>query len=84
MLFGLLAWRGFRAARFAPDMFGQLLAIGITVMIIVQALFNVSVALSLVPAKGIPLPFISSGGSSLAISLFATGVMLNVSKHAKA
>jgi cell division protein FtsW len=84
MLFGLLAWRGFRAARFAPDMFGQLLAIGITVMIIVQALFNVSVALSLVPAKGIPLPFISAGGSSLAISLFATGVMLNVSKHAKA
>ncbi len=84
MLFGLLAWRGFRAARFAPDMFGQLLAIGITVMIIVQALFNVSVALSLVPAKGIPLPFISSGGSSLAISLFATGVLLNVSKHAKA
>jgi cell division protein FtsW len=83
MLFGLLAWRGFRAARFAPDMFGQLLAIGITVMIIVQALFNVSVALSLVPAKGIPLPFISSGGSSLAISLFATGVLLNVSKHGK-
>lgn len=84
MLFGLLAWRGFRAARFAPDLFGQLLAIGITVMIIVQALFNVSVALSLVPAKGIPLPFISSGGSSLAISLFAAGVLLNVSKHAKA
>jgi cell division protein FtsW len=82
-LFGLLAWRGFRAARFAPDLFGQLLAIGITVMITVQALFNVSVALSLVPAKGIPLPFISSGGSSLAISLFATGVLLNVSKHGK-
>lgn len=84
LLFGFLAWRGFRAARFAPDLFGQLLAIGITVMITVQALFNVSVALSLVPAKGIPLPFISSGGSSLAISLFATGVLLNVSKHAKA
>ncbi len=83
LLFGLLAWRGFRAARFAPDLFGQLLAIGITVMITVQALFNVSVALSLVPAKGIPLPFISSGGSSLAISLFATGVLLNVSKHGK-
>ena len=83
VLFGLLAWRGFRAARFAPDMFGQLLAIGITVMIIVQALFNVSVTLSLVPAKGIPLPFISSGGSSLAISLFAAGVLLNVSKHAR-
>ena len=83
LLFGLLAWRGFRAAKFAPDLFGQLLAIGVTVMITVQALFNVSVALSLVPAKGIPLPFISSGGSSLAISLFATGVLLNVSKHGK-
>jgi cell division protein FtsW len=84
LLFALLAWRGFRAARFAPDQFGQLLAIGLTVMIIAQALFNVSVTLSLVPTKGIPLPFISSGGSSLAISLFATGILLNISKHAKA
>ncbi|HLG14151.1 MAG TPA: putative lipid II flippase FtsW [Blastocatellia bacterium] len=82
-LFGLLAWRGLRAARFAPDLFGQLLALGITTMITVQAFFNVSVTLSLVPAKGIPLPFISSGGSSLAICLFAAGVLLNVSKHGK-
>jgi cell division protein FtsW len=84
ILFGLLAWRGFRAARFAPDMFGQLLAIGLTVMIIAQAFFNISVTLSLVPTKGIPLPFISAGGSSLAISLFAAGVLLNLSKHGKA
>lgn len=84
ILFGLLAWRGFRAARFAPDMFGQLLAIGLTVMIIAQAFFNISVTLSLVPTKGIPLPFISAGGTSLAISLFAAGVLLNVSKHGKA
>lgn len=83
-LFALVAWRGFRAARFAPDMFGQLLAVGLTTMIIAQALFNISVTLSLVPTKGIPLPFISSGGSSLAISLFAAGVLLNVSKHGKA
>jgi cell division protein FtsW len=83
LMFAIFAWRGFRAARFAPDMFGQLLAVGLTVMIIVQALFNVSVTLSLVPTKGIPLPFISSGGSSLAISLFATGVLLNISKHGK-
>ncbi len=82
-LFGILAWRGFRAARCAPDMFGQLLAMGLTIMIIAQAFFNVSVALSLVPTKGIPLPFISSGGSSLALSLFAAGVLLNVSKHAR-
>src|SRR5436853_167065 len=72
------------AARSAPDLFGQLLAIGLTVMIIAQAFFNISVTLSLVPTKGIPLPFISSGGSSLAISLFAAGVLLNVSKHEKA
>ncbi|HXG94469.1 MAG TPA: putative lipid II flippase FtsW [Blastocatellia bacterium] len=83
-LFAVLAWRGFRAARFAPDTFGQLLAVGLTVMIIAQAFFNVSVTLSLVPTKGIPLPFISAGGSSLAISLFAAGVLLNISKHAKA
>jgi cell division protein FtsW len=81
LLFGLLAWRGFRAARSAPDLFGQLVAMGLTVLIIAQAFFNVSVALSLVPAKGIPLPFISAGGSSLAISLFASGVLLNISKH---
>ncbi|PYT03294.1 MAG: putative lipid II flippase FtsW [Acidobacteria bacterium] len=83
LLFALLAWRGFRAARFAPDMFGQLLAVGLTTMIIAQAFFNISVTLSLVPTKGIPLPFISAGGSSLAISLFAAGVLLNVSKHGK-
>ncbi|HKA21953.1 MAG TPA: putative lipid II flippase FtsW [Blastocatellia bacterium] len=83
LLFGLLAWRGLRAARFAPDLFGQLLAVGLTTMIIAQAFFNISVTLSLVPTKGIPLPFVSAGGSSLAISLFAAGVLLNVSKHGK-
>lgn len=81
LLFGLLAWRGFRASRSAPDLFGQLVAMGVTVLIIAQAFFNISVALSLLPAKGIPLPFISAGGSSLAISLFASGVLLNISKH---
>jgi cell division protein FtsW len=84
LLFGLLAYRGFRAARYAPDMFGRLLAVGLTVMIVAQAFFNISVTLSLVPTKGIPLPFISAGGTSLAISLFAAGVLLNISKHEKA
>lgn len=83
LLFALLAWRGFKAARCAPDMFGQLLAMGLTVMITAQALFNVSVTISLVPTKGITLPFISYGGSSLAISLFAAGMLLNISKHGK-
>ena len=71
----------FRAARAAPDLFGQLLGTGLTVLIIAQAFFNISVALSLVPTKGIPLPFISAGGSSLAISLVAAGILLNISKH---
>jgi cell division protein FtsW len=84
LLFAALAWRGFRAARFAPDVFGQLLASGITVMLVAQACFNISVTLSLVPNKGIPLPFISAGGSSVAISLLATGILLNISKHSRA
>jgi len=79
--FGAVAWRGLRAARMAPDQFGQLLAMGLTVMIAAQAFFNISVALSLLPAKGIPLPFISCGGSSLAINLVAAGVLMNISKH---
>jgi cell division protein FtsW len=83
ILFGALTWRGFKAARSAPDMFGQLMAAGITVMIAAQACFNISVTLSLVPNKGIPLPFISSGGSSVAISLLAAGILLNISKHGR-
>jgi len=81
LIFALLAWRGFRAAKSAPDRFGQLVAVGIATMIVAQAFFNISVALALVPTKGIPLPFISSGGSSLAINLIAAGVLLNISKH---
>jgi cell division protein FtsW len=80
--FVLIGWRGIRAAAQAPDLFGQLFATGITVMIVAQALFNVSVALALVPTKGIPLPFISYGGTSLAMSLLSIGVLLNISKHA--
>lgn len=79
--FGAFAWRGFKAARHAPDRFGNLLGIGLTVLITAQAFFNISVALSLVPTKGIPLPFISAGGSSLAITLAACGILLNISKH---
>ncbi|HEU4388499.1 MAG TPA: putative lipid II flippase FtsW [Blastocatellia bacterium] len=80
-LFAALAWRGLRAARKAPDSFGRLLAVGLTMIIAAQALFNLSVTLSLVPTKGIPLPFVSSGGSSLAFNLLAAGVLLNISKH---
>jgi cell division protein FtsW len=78
--FGLLLWRGARTAFRAPDRFGMLLAIGITTGIVVQALFNISVVISILPAKGIPLPFISYGGSSVLVTLFAVGLLLSISK----
>lgn len=84
ILFGIYAWRGFRAAFRAPDAFGRLLALGITTLVVGQALVNLSVVLGLMPTKGIPLPFISYGGSSLLIMLLATGVLLNISQHAEA
>ena len=79
--FGLLLWRGARAAIKAPDRFGMLLGIGIITGIIVQALFNISVVTSLLPAKGIPLPFISYGGSSVLVTMFAVGILLNISRQ---
>jgi len=78
--FGLLLWRGTRAALNAPDRFGMLLGIGITTGIVVQALFNISVVISILPAKGIPLPFISYGGSSVLVTLAAAGVLLSISR----
>jgi cell division protein FtsW len=83
-LFGLLLWRGMRAAMRAPDRFGMLLGVGIVTMIVAQALFNMSVVLAMLPTKGIPLPFISYGGSSLVPTLFAVGVLLNISQQASA
>jgi cell division protein FtsW len=80
--FCVIAWRGLRIALNAPDAFGALLAVGLTAMVAVQALINVSVVLGLMPTKGIPLPFVSSGGSSLLINLLSMGVLLNVSQHA--
>jgi cell division protein FtsW len=81
-LFAVYGWRGLRAAFSAPDGFGRLLAIGITAMVISQALINFAVVLGMVPTKGIPLPFISYGGSSLLVMLLATGVLLNISQQA--
>lgn len=82
LAFGLLLWRGTRAAMNAPDRFGMLLGIGIITGIIVQALFNISVVTSIVPAKGIPLPFISYGGTSVVMTMVAVGVLLNISQSA--
>ena len=80
--FGVIIWRGLRTAVRAPDRFGAFLAIGLTVMVVFQAFFNISVVLGLLPPKGIPLPFVSAGGSSLLINLIGMGILLNVSQHA--
>ncbi len=84
LCFGLIAWRGLRASLVAPDRFGALLALGLTMMIVFQACVNISVVVSLMPTKGIPLPFVSSGGSSLLMSLIAMGILLNISQQATA
>jgi cell division protein FtsW len=79
--FGLLLWRGTKAAMNAADRFGMLLGIGIITGIVVQALFNISVVISIVPAKGIPLPFISYGGTSVFMTMLAVGILLNISQN---
>jgi cell division protein FtsW len=82
--FGLLLWRGAKAAMNAPDRFGSLLGIGLVTGIVVQALFNISVVTSILPAKGIPLPFISYGGSSVLVTMAAVGILLSISRAASA
>ncbi len=81
-VFGLFLWRGIRTCLRAPDRFGMLLSLALVTGIVAQALFNISVVLALVPTKGIPLPFISYGGSSLVPTLAAAGILLNISQYA--
>ncbi|MGA3323900.1 MAG: putative lipid II flippase FtsW [Terriglobia bacterium] len=81
-VFALILVRGLRASAGCKDDFGRLLAIGLTVMIVGQALVNMSVVLGLLPTKGIPLPFVSYGGSSLLVNLVAVGILLNISQQA--
>ena len=80
--FGVIAWRGLRAAIYAPDAFGGFLALGLTMMIALQAFINISVVMGLLPTKGITLPLVSNGGSSLLVNLLAMGVLLNIAQHA--
>ena len=80
-LFAVFLWRGTRVALCTEDLFGRFLAVGITSMIILQAFINISVVLGLMPTKGIPLPFVSYGGSSLFVMLGCVGVLLNISKQ---
>jgi cell division protein FtsW len=80
-LFCVFLWRGLRAAARCSNDFGRLLAVGITVMVVGQALVNISVVIGLLPTKGIPLPLISYGGSSLVMTLLAIGILLNISQN---
>lgn len=82
ILFVLLAMRGIRIAKNSPDMFGRLMATGITVWITFQAFINISANIALVPLTGIPLPFISYGGTSLVFLMAGIGILLNISKYA--
>jgi len=83
ILFAIFLWRGTRTALLTQDNFGRFLAVGITSMIVLQAFINISVVLGLMPTKGIPLPFVSYGGSSLFVTLACVGVLLNITKQAE-
>jgi cell division protein FtsW len=82
VLFGIFAVRGLRIAVRAPDSFSTLVAVGLTAWIVFQALINIAVVTSLIPFTGLTLPFLSYGGTSLMVSLFAVGMLLNISRHA--
>ena len=81
VLFLVLAWRGVRVAMGAPDTFGALLALGITSWLAFQAFINIGVVVHLLPLTGVPLPFVSDGGSSLIVSLAAVGILLAISRE---
>ena len=80
--FGMIFWRGLRATFRMTDEFGRYLALGVTVVVVVQGFINMSVVLGMMPTKGIPLPMISYGGSSLLSTLALLGILMNVSEHA--
>ncbi len=81
-LFAIFIWRGIVIAMKAPDMFGTLLAVGITTMVGIQALLSIAVVSSAIPVTGIPLPFFSYGGTALIILLCSCGILLNISRNA--
>ncbi len=83
LLFIILAWRGFIIAKKAPDLFGKLLATGITTWFVFQAFINIAAISALIPLTGVPIPFVSYGGSALIFSMAAMGVMLNISKQTR-
>jgi len=82
-LFAIFLWRGMRASWRTEDVFGRYLAVGITSMVVLQGFINISVVLGMMPTKGIPLPLVSYGGSSLFVTLACVGVLLNITKQAE-
>jgi cell division protein FtsW len=83
-LFALLIWRGLRIGLHAPDAFGAFLGLGLTIMLATQTIVNLGVVTGALPTKGLPLPFISFGGSALLMTMFSAGVLLNISQHGRA
>ena len=81
LAFIVIAWRGYRVATTMPDSYGSFLALGLTTLLAVQALANISVVIGVLPNKGLPLPFVSAGGSSMFVSMLAVGMLLNLSQH---
>jgi len=82
-LFAVVVWRGLRVGLRAPDPFGAYLALGLTLLVASQTLVNLGVVTGMLPTKGLPLPFISFGGSAMLTTMAATGVLLNISQHAR-
>ncbi len=83
IMFALLTWLGIRVCKAAPDAFGFFLSLGITVSIALQAAINIAVVTGSIPTKGLPLPFISTGGSSILLSLLGIGILLNIAKQSE-
>jgi cell division protein FtsW len=83
IMFALFAWQGMRICKAAPDAFGFFLALGITASIALQAAINVAVVTGSIPTKGLPLPFISTGGSSILLSLLGVGILLNIARQSE-
>ena len=81
LAFVVIAWRGYRVATTMPDTYGSFLALGLTTLLAAQALANISVVIGVLPNKGLPLPFVSAGGSSMFVSMLAVGMLLNLSQH---
>jgi cell division protein FtsW len=81
LLILFIAWRGYLIAKRAPDSFSQLVAVGITTWFIWQSFINIAAMLSMLPLTGVPLPFVSYGGTSLIILLASSGILINISKY---